>query len=351
MRLPERSTTPISERIEGETWSGITRNYRLSPMVPGRFDLPPQEVTVTWRDASGADSVTVLTTDAISFSGVVPDGAQDLDPFIAASDLTLTQEIAGDPAAMDAGSSFTRTVTAELKGLAPMFLPGLQHPAPVTGLAAYPDAPVLIEADERGRVSGTRSETVTFVAEGGGSGQLPGLTLRWFDLDDRTVKTAEVEAIDVAISGPPARAADPGWNRRLTIAAVTGVLVLGLAAWLGRRLAPKLRAGLARRRARVLASEAYAWRQLRQVLNAGGPAGLRQALDTWAARVDGADPRRDPEVRQALLSLGAAEYRGAGSPSTRPTALAALDRALRAARRRRRNPRRARGLPPLNPSG
>ena len=34
------STGPVSERIDGETWSGVSRRYLVAPMLPGAVDLP-----------------------------------------------------------------------------------------------------------------------------------------------------------------------------------------------------------------------------------------------------------------------------------------------------------------------
>ena len=48
--MPARATTPLSERIIDDTWSGVSRHFRITPMVPGRFTIPPQEVIVTWAD-------------------------------------------------------------------------------------------------------------------------------------------------------------------------------------------------------------------------------------------------------------------------------------------------------------
>lgn len=144
VRLPEGSTGPASRRIGGETWSGVTRHYRISPMVPGDFAIPPQEVIVTYADPETNRSVKVtLTTEALAFSGVVPEGAEGLDPFIAAESLELVQEIEGEPAAMVPGDSVIRTVTAKVRGTSPMFLPDLLSPTAVDGVAAYPDEPVL----------------------------------------------------------------------------------------------------------------------------------------------------------------------------------------------------------------
>ena len=69
VRLPSRSTGPVSERIDGETWSGVSRHYRISPMVPGPMTLPPQEVVVTWQDLEASDvRQTTLTTEAVSLA-------------------------------------------------------------------------------------------------------------------------------------------------------------------------------------------------------------------------------------------------------------------------------------------
>ena len=50
VRLPERASGPASERVKGETWSGVTRAYRLYPMKAGGFRIPPLPVTVTSAD-------------------------------------------------------------------------------------------------------------------------------------------------------------------------------------------------------------------------------------------------------------------------------------------------------------
>jgi len=351
VRLPEGSTTPTSKRIGGETWAGITRHYRLVPMVPGAYDIPPQELTVTWRDATGGgETRTVLKTDPLHFTGVLPEGAEGLDPFIAASDLTLKQEVEGDPGALVAGNSFSRTVVADLKGLAPMFLPALQPVVQIPGLAAYAETPVLGETDTRGVVGGSRSETVTFVAEGGGSGQLPEIALRWYDLDDGTVKTARADAVNVAISGPPSGAGAAPLPRRIAVPAAVGLSVFAVVVWILRRLVPLLRAFLVRRRVQVRASEAYAWRQVRHMLSGGSTSDLRANLEIWARRVEGPDPRQSAEVEAALLALGAAEYGTGGQNPDRTSSRSALYRALRAERQARLRPVAKHVLPPLNPS-
>lgn len=349
VRLPEGSTGPTSQRVGGETWSGITRHYRISPMVPGEFVIPPQDVLVTYADPETNEPVKVtLTTGSIAFTGVVPEGAEALDPFIAANSLELSQDIEGDPSAMSPGDSVTRRVTARIGGTSPMFLPDIMPATVVEGVAAYPDEPVIEESDDRGVVSGTRVESVTFVAEGGGEGEAPAVSLDWYHIETGEVETATVAGFQISVEGPPATRAEPPDWRAITAAAVAGLVLLGLVLWLLRRALPPLRRWFRHRRGMYLGSERYAYEQLQHALNRRDHAHLHSALDDWARRVDGPDPRDSPEVARALTELGAARY--GRVPGDDATVWRDLRKALADTRHRAAPPRAAHeALPPLNP--
>lgn len=348
VRLPERATNPVSERVNGETWAGISRRYQISPMIPGTFVLPEAEVIVTWADPdTNEPRKTTLRTEPVTLTGVVPDGAEGLDPFIAGTNVTLEQTITGDPAAMVAGDSMVRSVTATIEGTSPMFLPALLPPVDVPGLRAYADEPVLEIRDNRGDLSGTRTERVTLVADGGGAGQVTGLTLDWFNLETGKIETASADGFTVQIEGPSAVTVEPVNWRAYAVVAVLGLICLALLVLLVRALWPRLRQWQADRRAAYLASEAYAWRQLCSALNARDLSALHIALELWTARLPGGDPRRDLAVNEALLQIGAAAY-GTGK-ATPEAGWAALTRALPRARRNGQvDPQKTAALPDLN---
>lgn len=354
VRLPEGATSPTSQRVGGETWSGVTRRYQLSPMVPGDFTIPPQEVRVTWTPDGGTPETMALPMPAVTLKGVLPEGAEGLDPFLAAASLDLTQEIEGTTEGMAPGDSFARTVTVKVDGVSPMFVPSLLPPGEVAGLAAYPADPVVEEASNRGKVSGTRTERVTYVAEGGGAGTLPAVSLDWFDIDGGAVDTASLDAVAVSIDGPPAASAEPRDWRAIATAALLVLVAVVIAIVLILRIAPRVRRFAARRHAAHVASEGYAWHALQRAVARRDDAALRPALDLWAERVPGADPRQDDALEMALLALGAARYgtSGKGSGESDPAAAwAALAAALPAARHRARAQRLQGSLPPLNPGG
>lgn len=344
------STGPTSSSIGGATWAGVTRRYLISPMVPGAVALPVASIVVTYADPATNEPVSAtLQTDPFTITGTVPDGAEGLDPFVAADALTLSQTLDGDPAAMVPGDSVVRTVTATIRGTSPMFLPPLVATNPIEGVRAYPDEPVVEEKSERGIVSGTRTERVTYVAEGGGQGEAPAVTLGWYDLGAGAVETAEVSGFAIAVEGPPAARAEPRdwrmlalWAAGATVALLAFVLVL-------RRVLPLARRALVARRAAWLASEAHAFRTLMHVVARRDHAALRPALDLWATRVRPADPRRDRRLSDALLALGAARY-GPGRVDE-AAAWGHLAGALENVRHTAAPHRRSLALPPLNPVG
>lgn len=350
VRLPEGSTRPTSERIDRETWSGVTRHYRISPMVPGDFEIPPQEVIVTYADPRSSQPVKVsLTTEALAFSGVVPEEAKGLDPFIAARGLELSQLIDGNPEAMVPGDSVARTVTARIQGTSPMFLPELMPATTVEGIAAYADDPVLEERDDRGSLAGTRTERVTLVAQGGGSGQAPPVSFDWYNLERSRVETAAVEGVAIAVEGPPARSAEPRNWRVIALSVLAGALVLIVGLQLLRRLLPPLRRWIRARYAEWLASETHAYARLRRVAVSHDHAALRPALDAWAAKIPTTDPRQDSRLQAALAKLGEARY-GRDAPVGFEEGWRALIAILPEVRRASRTSHPGTtALPPLNP--
>jgi hypothetical protein len=350
--LPEGSTNPTSQRIDGETWAGITRHYRISPMVPGKFSIPPQPVIVTYANpqTNGAVKAT-LTTDPLSFTGAVPEGAEGLDPFIAAEALELRQEIAGDPSAMIPGDSVTRTVTARIRGTSPVFLPDLLPSAKIEGVAAYPEEPVVEERDDRGEVSGTRTESVTYLAEGGGHGETPPVALDWYNLQTGKPETASLDGFPIAVSGPPVSSAVPRDWRMIAATMLGGLILLAVAATLFRRAASRIARRLRRRKAARLASERHAYHLLLRAISRRDLARLYPALDTWAARSRGPEPTRQSGVKSALAGIGAAHYGREKADDT--DAWLMLERAIRDARQPGSvSPSgRSGSLPPLNPGG
>lgn len=348
-----RAATSISERIDGETWSGISRKYLLYPLIAGRIDIPAQTVVIYYADPGTREPIEFrATVEAASLTGEVPEGAAGLDPFIAATGLEIEQAFEGDPANLDPGDALVRRITVRIKGASPMLLPQLADPKSEPGLSVYADEPVLDEAQERGVLSGSRIERITLVPETGGRFARPAVTLRWFNLDSGQVETAEVEGFEMTVRGPPPAAkTDSDWRQSVTgwAPVILGVAALLFASW---RLWPRIARWRRARRVAYRASEDYAYRRAVQQLEARQLDGAFRAITRWW-QLASAGSRELPEpLAAALASIGAGRY---GRPDARtpdPDPWSGARRALDGARKeilRSADDRRHDPLPPINP--
>ena len=355
VRLPSRAAGPTSERIGGETWSGVTRAYRLYPMAAGRFTIPPRRLRVTYADPETRAPITLdLRSDAISFEGIIPRGTEGLDPFIAAEALVIEQRVEGTSTELAPGGAVTRSVTARVEGMSPLFLPPLIPALDSQVFSAYPKEPLVSEQEEWMALSGERTESVTYVAVAGGNAAAPPIRLRWYNLKTKRVETAEAEGFDLTSSGPPPQARQSrgsGWSGLApwVLGGVLALLVLAIAAV---RLRPRIAGWRQRQREAYRASEAYAFALARSALRKQNLGEATSALALWTARLRPEAGEEEARLSEALARLGAARYgRGEAKPADRlwNDAVHALD----AARRRRREhatTARATGeLPLLNP--
>lgn len=207
VKLPDRATRPVSERIRGKMWSGVTRTYQIYPLVAGEIPIPPQTLTLSYADPKTYQTATVQAqTDALVLVGAVPAAAQDLQPFLAASALTMTQEVDGATGTLEPGDAVSRSVSVAIAGAPPMMVPALLSDAAVAGLSIHAEAPEVTDDPAKpGELAGRRTERQTIIVENGGRYTLPAVQLRWYNLHTDAVEIATVESIDLAVEGPRRR--------------------------------------------------------------------------------------------------------------------------------------------------
>ena len=340
--LPARSSIAVSRVIDGQTWSGVTREYLIVPLAPGAYQLPTGEIKVTYRNPDGGgDLHSSLKVAPPTITVATPKGAEGLVPFIAARELTLTQEIEGEPEKLRAGDAFSRNVTAIIEGSTVMFIPQLLDSRSPEGLAAYADAHKAEDkTDPRtDETTGTRSERMTYVAESSVRGTLPAVALRWYDLDDGQIKTSSVEGVKVHARGPGALAGTSPWEKLLILAAAALIL------WLIWRWGmPKVHQFQEARAQRAEASALAAWQRMYTACNSRDYSAVLRAAGDYRRRA----PSAAQSLQPALLALGAIQYGDTPASVSSAAAWRQLTRAIEALR-----PDAARNhqppLPPLNP--
>ncbi|WP_428926142.1 hypothetical protein [Marinibacterium sp. SX1] len=354
IRLPERASSPTSETIGGESWSGVQRSYRLYPLVPGPVTLPGGDLQVTYSTGGASDAeTTAVPLPPITFTATLPDGARDLSPLILASGFTL-EETVEIPEDLAVGGAVTRVVTASIAGTTPILIPPLTGAETPPGLRAYPDEPRVSDREERGVLSGERVERVVFLPELAGSASLPAIAFDWYNIETGKIERAELpeHAFDVAPGPEPARLPPDPRQLALIVALVTAALALLEAV---RRFGlPLARRWLATQVARWRASEHHAHHQVTRALARRDLTALNRALAVWQPQLEAmADPALLAPGRArldaALARIGAARYgpnRGTGEDAGWTAARQACAALRRVARSGRAG---VAALPALNP--
>lgn len=279
-RLPPNSSNPTSERVGRETWSGIVRNYRVYPLSAASYRLSDLTMTVTYANPGADPVVAEAAVPEIVVRGIVPPGAEDLDPYVAGISLTMTREVDGDIENLAAGDALVVRNIAELEGLPAIFLPPLGELPESPGISTYADEPIIEDGDVA-----RRSEQFTLVFESGGEFSLPEVTLDWWNLNENSIERASLPAIAFTVAGPSLTPAGEQsqplrWQAVLGAALVV-VVLLAVALRYGRRFRQwqRKRSNLAKE------SEEYAFKQLRRSEGTGDARAFYVSMSAWAGRL------------------------------------------------------------------
>jgi len=370
LSLSDETPGHLVENVNGETWSGVSRTYLITPLMAGSMEIPSFEITA--HVGAARTPVTVQTQPlALQVRALVlPPGVTEA--LIAAS-VKMTQTITPQDGSLHVGDTVTRRIEITAEGAPAMMLPPIEF-AEVKGLTLYPGSPVTRDAVDNhgGFVGGSRVEVASYVIDHRGRYSLPPLSLRWMDSRTREWRESSVPAVsfhawwgapDKPRFALPQRGFMPrliGW---LSSDAGLAVLLLAVLAWLGwyfrawwRRRWNALKSWRDRRRH----SEAVAFRAVWRRRHDSDAAAVATSIDAWLRRAadDGAPASigawsaryGDAELRQQWDALQDALYGKAASAWSSTRLIDSLRTARRAWKHRGHRWQRQPALPPLNPT-
>ncbi len=340
-RLPPDSAYPTSERVGGQTWSGIIRHYEVYPLVSADYEISDRVMRVSWADPGKPPKEAQLTIPSVTYSGRVPAGAETLTPFIAGHDLTLNRRITPQ-GKLQPGDALTIELSAELVGLPAMFIPPLWSGVALTGARAYPAEPAITDEE-----TARRLEKITLILDQTGALTLPGVTLSWWDIDNQTINTTRLEPLTLQVGEPgkSITAGDKDPTRWLSVgrygwlaSGLIGLVIFACIIMLYKKRAPDplLLARNALLKALFEDRHADTYQKLLRWLSLSGWQSSRQAFANY------------PEALKAARALSAAAYRGDQVTAINREALCDAVKTVTA--RSQNNHLKTRHLPPLNPT-
>ncbi|HWK65971.1 MAG TPA: hypothetical protein VNS34_13590 [Rhizobiaceae bacterium] len=366
--LSDARAQNLTEKIDGETYAGIRRNYLVTAQVAGSFVLPPAEITFNYAAVPGQSTTGSATLPPLTFTVAPAEGAAAGSA--AATGIEVAQALDQDPATLKAGDMLVRTITVSAHGLQAMMIPAPTFTAP-EGVRIYRHDPKLSDDSSDGLSLGKRVDKVTYGFNKPGTYALPAVEVSWYDpiAKKNDVATAPVVTAVVAESAafqpaiaPPVQAERRGvalgdWAPYALLGA--GLLVIMvLAGWLAARLWPGFVAWRTARRNEREHSEAAFFGRFERACRQGDPLSAYSALDVWSRRAgiapvaawlqDAGDWPAQQEFKR-FQKATFAPGQGGSAPDLR--ALQAAIARVRAAWLKRKPPRTARlpALPELNP--
>ncbi|WP_062762387.1 BatD family protein [Falsirhodobacter sp. alg1] len=346
-RPAANTARPASRRIDGVSWTVISRVYEITPQRAADFRLPAQPLSLSYADPdTNAPVEATVEIPEIEFSSDLPAGGESLQPFVLASDIHIEDSIDGLGDTPAIGDAVTRTLTITAEGSQAMLLPQILGVTAPEGLRAYPKEPSLADAaGQRGEPPvATRIDAVTYVIEQPGDFMLPAIRLSWWNSTTASIETDTVDPVTFSVQTPPGWRPE-GQTSRMAQVLPWALAALGLLAVVAWRAMPRLKQAVARR----AMSEPVLFRRLRAHARAGRMIEMRAALTPWLATFGMAEA--PVSLQAALLRADRMQWgRDGGQPlsaSVKANIMAALASARQDLKRR---PHAARSqLPPLNP--
>ncbi|CAG4888972.1 hypothetical protein [Paraburkholderia saeva] len=374
--LPDEQAVNLHEVIDGVSWFGVSRAYRIAPQTAKTFDIPPVTIEVFPGGMTGTTGTSKLTTPALKLVATVPAGAEGMRVFFPTPKLIATQTVEPSSSRVKVGDAITRTITQHAQATESMLIPPVAF-APVAGLKPYPkpQATKNIMQDRVGLVAGERTDTMTYVVNRSGHYTLPSVSIEWWNTATQKKETIVLPAVSfsaVAVKEKPlfdipVDAIEKGAAHRIvvidrtqiTVAALVLAVVLALVwAWPRvRALFRRLSASLAATRTRYAQGDAPAWRALRRAARGGSLKETIPLLYRWMDRspdfahparvdaIDAIDATQDPPVRRLIEAVRAYYAGRAGASLQWNETEAALRRVTKKTRKKRLEKR---PLPPLN---
>lgn len=350
-----------TELRAGHSYNSQRYELLLFPQRAGTLVVPAIEVQVELSTES-----TRAATQPLHITAHLPKGVAPGTVLLTTARLDVTQswepplDETGEP--LTVGAALRRTITIRAGDVLGVAIP----PAPVAspdGLAVYPGDPVTEDKLQRGVLSSSRTDVVTYICTTPGSIELPALLYRWWNPERGVLEQRDLPGISFEVlaarTGTPGRGdAAPGFATAATRPVVWGIALLiavgASSLFLARKRLRGQWATLMRARE---ASEGACFRRLARACRAGAASHCWSTLAAWLGHPDLGQPpralgqsaivRAAPDLAREVDVLQRALL-AADEPWSGEPLLAALREVRRCSRPHRR--RIGRALPPLNPT-
>lgn len=291
----DSSTVKLNEDRGGIQWLGLRYTFFLYPQRAGRLEVPSFGVRFSARAGYRAEAVRFeFQTPPVFIDARLPPGADSADLVVTTTSFAMEASWkpelpVDDPVNLRVGDAITLEVTRRAQEVPGMVFAPLPEFS-IDGLRSYPAAPRVNDEINRGALTGTRTDSITFICEGEGDFRIPELRFAWWNPTQEVLSEKVIPARELTVVANPAYAAGTadgsgrtgtGFGWKLTVVAITGLVLL---IFPGRWLARFITGWLRQRRVDREAGEPWAFGQVRTACASGNAIEAYNAITVWLSR-------------------------------------------------------------------
>lgn len=197
-----------TKNIENISWISQLHQIILYPTQPGQYKIPSFVLRATFRTGESLAPETTLTSNELSLNAILPSQLNNIPEFITSPKVTVDStilykgNIEDDLSGLtfNVGDAITKTLKINAESVPGMMLPTAKV-VNLNGVSVYQKPAKLDDKYNRGKLLGSRYETITYIFEEAGNYQIPEQNIYWWDLAAGELKTISLPAQTFNVSG------------------------------------------------------------------------------------------------------------------------------------------------------
>ena len=196
----ETQGTRISETIDGVSYTGQRYELMLFSRAEGVIEIPaiPVDVEVKTWGADGGTSVQQLQTPAASFTARAPADTKGIRGLVSTTQLSADQIWDPEAIELQTGDAIQRTIRLQADEVPGMLFAPVSF-AQVEGVGIYQKEPTVADRYNRGELSGTRQEAVSYVFEQAGTVEIPAVNIYWWNVSAEQLEKITLDGLKVQV--------------------------------------------------------------------------------------------------------------------------------------------------------
>ncbi|MGJ8672774.1 BatD family protein [Rubritalea sp.] len=190
------------EQIDGASYTGQRYELSVYPQSGGAIQIPetPVQVSLSTFGSGTAPTTVDAKLPATEFQCKVPPGAEGVKWLVSTNQFKATQTWSSEATELKVGEALKRSISLTAEDVSGMAFQPIEFP-PMQGLGIYPSEPSVHDQRDRGSLSGTREEEVTYIFQGAGVADIPAIELVWWDVQNEQLNKVVLEGRKVTVTG------------------------------------------------------------------------------------------------------------------------------------------------------